>query len=292
MGSRRPARTYRCPAGHKHGATLTCYRTHGCGCEPCTTKNRLNGQAERKRAAYGRSTPPVDATATRERVHELAKTMSLRGIARAVGMSQCTIQRINDGTTNRVEQKTVERIFAITSPHLLPATLIDATGTKRRLHALASIGWSHRLVAVEAGLDPFYAHKILSKPMCRTSTVAAIAEAYERLSQTKPPTETTAQRSQVAKTRAYAKRNGWPAPDAWWDVDMDDPKAEPDLLVEPDEPGWMVAELDHMYRLGESPIQAAQTLDRSIDALRKRAHAHGRHDIAAWLTTDERLVAA
>src|SRR5688572_27578098 len=32
-------RTYRCPSGHKHGATGTCYHFHKCGCDKCVAGN-------------------------------------------------------------------------------------------------------------------------------------------------------------------------------------------------------------------------------------------------------------
>lgn len=166
-----------------------------------------------------------------------------------------------------------------------------AIGTRRRVHALNTLGWSTPAIFAYAGLGTRGRDNI-AREKVTVRTHVGIRRAYEDLATRRPPETTMPERVSAVRTRKDAERRGYPGPDAWWDTDIDDPNAEPDMAVAPDEPGWIVAELDHMYRLGESPIQASQTLGRSLDTLRKRAHAHGRHDIAAWLTADERLTAA
>lgn len=41
-----------CPPWHKHGATLTCYLAHRCGCAECRAEVNRRGRVARRRRAY------------------------------------------------------------------------------------------------------------------------------------------------------------------------------------------------------------------------------------------------
>lgn len=96
----------------------------------------------------------------------------------------------------------------------------------RRLQALATIGWSRKVIAARLGIK----HQSLYKLNEDTSYVtqarfAQIDQVYRELSMRVPPQATKADRVRVAMTKAAAARNGWAPPLAWDDID--DPNEVP-----------------------------------------------------------------
>lgn len=114
---------------------------------------------------------------------------------------------------------------------------VPALGAQRRIQALMRLGWSTSEIATAAG----YSHRnrvrqILNgqkgKP-CRwieRKTFDTIARVYDELAMKLPPERDGHERSVRGKTRAHARRNQWPPPLAWDDVD--DPDEQPHGLRE------------------------------------------------------------
>lgn len=104
-----------------------------------------------------------------------------------------------------------------------PSPFVDSTGTRRRVQALAALGWSFVQIAERAGLHrtatPKAAH--LDRPV-RRETADAIQAAFRVMCMTKPPTDTPRQRVSVARMRRIASENGWVPPLAWDDIDNDE----------------------------------------------------------------------
>jgi hypothetical protein len=103
-----------------------------------------------------------------------------------------------------------------TGPRRSGLPRLDATGSRRRLQALAAIGWSCRQLSAELGSTGDVLFKLVSG---RTTTVNArtarrVAELYDRLSMTPGPSLQVAER---------ALKAGWPPPLAWDDELLDDP---------------------------------------------------------------------
>jgi transcriptional regulator with XRE-family HTH domain len=96
--------------------------------------------------------------------------------------------------------------------------LVDGCGVRRRLNALAAIGWSRHALAAELGCDRSNVQKVVRSKRSAPETVAAVRELYDRLSMTPGP---------HAAARATAIRRGWAPPLAWDDHDIDDPTAQP-----------------------------------------------------------------
>lgn len=275
-------RTYRCPDSHRHDATITCYRTHGCGCDKCVTRNREQGRMERKKVAYGRTTPLVDATPIRNYLWILSGEMSIRAISRATGLTQATVQRIYHGDTKRLHQATANKIMAIEDPALLPSSLIDATGTHRRMQALAVMGWSLAEVSRRAGLEYQWGGRLLRQETVRADTAERIAGVYRELWSTPAPTVTGVQRMQVAKTKQFAARHGWVGPLHWNNIDKDPEPVE----IEPEDrlhKGWVLDELDMLREAGESAETAVAALRRNVKSTASLAYRHGRPDLGRWL---------
>lgn len=112
----------------------------------------------------------------------------------------------------------------------LTSTLVDATGTKRRIQALIAMGWTLQEVSTDAGgYTKNWCHLILNQETVTSTTAAKIAAVYERLSMT-VPTGPYRQR-----TRSRAARNGWLPPLAWDDIDTDEapPVADETKEIDP-----------------------------------------------------------
>jgi hypothetical protein len=93
--------------------------------------------------------------------------------------------------------------------------LVDATGTRRRLQALAAIGWPPRALAERLGIQP---DNILRRHRVRVGTARLVAAVYDQLSMTPGPD---------TRSAAAARRRGWAPPLAWDDDSIDDPAARP-----------------------------------------------------------------
>lgn len=105
--------------------------------------------------------------------------------------------------------------------YVLP--LIDATGTRRRLQALAYDGWAlERLAAMaEAGPETFgRVQRNARGPKVRPETAAKVRALFDRLA---------ASQGGSARTASHARRQGWLPWHVWEAVDIDDPDALPDV---------------------------------------------------------------
>lgn len=98
--------------------------------------------------------------------------------------------------------------------------MVDATGTTRRVQALVAFGYTWRDIAVALGLSPQRAANLGfgRYPVLHRDNAAKVAEVFERLSLT-PGTSKYA--------LVVAARYGFAPPDAWSELSIDDPAAEP-----------------------------------------------------------------
>lgn len=99
----------------------------------------------------------------------------------------------------------------------------DATGTTRRLQALAADGWPAPLLAERLNLNPVTISNL--RRAFHTNVFGATAEAvaalYDELAPTIGPSD---------RTRAHATRQGWHPREAWDGLDIDDPNILPACL--------------------------------------------------------------
>lgn len=108
--------------------------------------------------------------------------------------------------------------------------MVDSRGTKRRLRALAAIGWDFYSIATEMGEHREWVWQIYRRDTVRVITAKKVEAAYDRLCMTVPTgwVADRARRSAVAK--------GWVGPLAWDDIDNDDapnnPEADPEQGVD------------------------------------------------------------
>lgn len=98
---------------------------------------------------------------------------------------------------------------------------VDAIGTVRRLQALSRAGWrfgdlAPRLNTTEHALQALV--RADRGPTCARRTAAEVRMIFEELEQEPGPSP---------RSRARARFKGWPPPECWYGVDMDDPAACP-----------------------------------------------------------------
>lgn len=160
----------------------------------------------------------VDAGPTREhlvRLRELQWTYT--AIAKRSGVARTAVREAFG--RRHVQAATEAAILAVPlTRHLSKNVLVDATGTRRRVEALAYLGWplSH--------LEPRFTRcrgrvgKAIATGWVSTVIAADVERVYRELENTPGP-------SDIARRRAL--RRGFVGPAAWDNRDIDDPQARP-----------------------------------------------------------------
>lgn len=149
---------------------------------------------------------------------------------------------------------------------------INARGSRRRLRALARVGYGLGTLAAETGVGASTLAMIRNSNVRVTAARAnTITDAYDRLHLTPGP-------DPQATMRAVMK--GWPAPLAW--TDIDDPNEQPcvgrsEHIYLADE---LAAEWDHFRRSGESIEQAARQLGVTVGAIEKAVERSSKRSAA------------
>lgn len=102
----------------------------------------------------------------------------------------------------------------------LPAALVPALGTVRRLRALMALGWPSPQLAGRTGMATEQVLRLVAggRERVRRGTAAAVARLYDELSMRPGPS---------TRTRLRATARGWMPPLAWDEDSLDDPAAVP-----------------------------------------------------------------
>ena len=105
-------------------------------------------------------------------------------------------------------------------------------GTRRRLQALASRGWSPQALQAATGLPVADISAITSGRRPASPELGqSVAAAYNQLWDQPPPAATPRDQHLATAARTNAHRQGWPPPLGWDDDEIDLPRARP-------APGW------------------------------------------------------
>jgi transcriptional regulator with XRE-family HTH domain len=153
--------------------------------------------------------------------------------------------------------------------------MVDVTGTRRRIRALARIGWSLHEVARRLGVPVqslSRAHR--HSGHVRLATAQKVAALYDELSMTPGPS---------VHARCHAERQGWPPPLAWDDDDIDNPTARPAHNLRGTTPGRprdidREEQVMHLTRCGVSVAGIAMRLrmhERQVERIRARYREEG-----------------
>ena len=205
----------------KHGS-LTAYAKHGCRCEPCRAAAAKASKAWRRDNYLG-IVKLVDAQPLKDHVAMLmAEGMSFKAIALTAGWA--SRNALADAMTRkRVTPRTLARVLAV-HPELdnRKDAYVDATGSARRLQALAVNGWPTRNLAKQLGhKDPATIQHIANgkTPTIRLRTKDDIRALFDELWDQPGPSKRTAD---------IAKARGWLPALAWDDDLIDRPEHQPE----------------------------------------------------------------
>lgn len=226
--ARRPVRDCHHPvADHRHG-TRAAYVLDRCRCEPCTAAAT---RAEKVRGLRGEPAYVSSAEAVAHIRALQAAGLGWKRVARLAGIPKSSVypllygrpDRNGGALRTRARPATVAAILAVPMPG--PADLgsrvtVHSLGTRRRVQALATLGWSVARVAAEAGLASRQAlDGAMHSDVTSAGTAAAVTAAYERLWDTPPTAHSRTTAGAIARTRDRARRLGWAPPMAWDDPD-------------------------------------------------------------------------
>jgi hypothetical protein len=193
---------------------------HQAGCEACRTFSRQYRRIRDDQLAAGTWTSQLvpAGEASRHIRHLLASGMRIVDIVADTRISHAGLTRIlygADRVTTRAAN--VATILAV-RPRPVDSALVDGTGTRRRLRALARIGYPQPDLAARLGCAETLISRWLHQGRAHRDTAAAVKVLYDRLHATEGPSRIAAER---------AGRCGWDGPEAWSDQTIDDPQAEP-----------------------------------------------------------------
>lgn len=195
---------------------------NGCTQKGCTEDATTRGYCEShyRRRVRMRIFGYRDAEPLRGHVAELRHLgWTWEAIAATAGLSNHTARLIHLGETQDVWPETVERLLSVPLVPYYSHHGVDSTGTRRRVQALAWMGWPCREIAARAGTTERSLHRLIRPDRRISAALAArVAAVYEELCMTPGPSRITASKARGA---------GHAPPLAWDGVDIDDPKARP-----------------------------------------------------------------
>ncbi|MFJ1647935.1 hypothetical protein [Streptomyces sp. NPDC088258] len=238
----------------------------------------------RRLIAYGQWQPFTDAHPVREHVTAIRATgMSLKNLSTATGVTVATLDHLYYGGTgyppaHQIRTESANALLAYW-PRLddyVDAAVIDATGTRRRMQALAATGWPATATHGQIG---YLAPRSVEKLRRNTQVTARVARTVRDLY----PTASTGRAEDHGVTpwlaqrcRAYAASCGWTPPSTWDDDTIDDPDAIPEWTGRcGTDRGWWTHRLEQITVC--SPCELAH-------GEWKRANAHlGKRDYMAAL---------
>ncbi len=257
----------------EHTPSATCYRRHACHCPECDRDFK-----RRKKLSRNGLVRMVDAEPVRQHVQTLqARGYTTSGIATAAGVGNQLIEYLLT-TARKVHSRTAAAILAVNHP----AGLVDATGTRRRLQALAAIGWTFAQMADHLGYnDATTVHHWTRSTRVTQSTAAAAAELYDAAWDKPQPPSLAADRS-----RRTAARKGWPPPLAWDDDEIDDPNARPHLGEGHNVWGSPLENVEWLAEAGEKLPGIARQLGKTEDSIKTLLWRHGRTSLLTKITPD------
>jgi hypothetical protein len=236
----------------------------------------------RRLIAYGQWQPFADAQPVREHVQAIRGAgMSLAGIAKYTGVNIGSIDHLLYGKAPyppavKIRTENAQALLAYwpTLDDFDDGAVIDATGTRRRIQALAAAGWPSN--AIHQHINHI-THKAVERLRASQRVTARTARAardfYNQVS------EQTAEDHGVtpwvaARTRTYATKYEWAPPIAWDDDTIDDPTAQPDYgrkLNFHERAALRREEIIHFAWHGDTPEQILARLDNEVSIATVRA---------------------
>lgn len=198
---------------------------------------RNRWQRRRRRLiGYGQWQPFTDAQPVRQHVLAIkASGMGLVGIVKHTGVSLGSLEHLVYGkddyppaVTIRTESARALLAYWPTLDDYDDHNIIDGTGTRRRVQALAVAGWSSKAMHQHASIANVQTFERLRARTKVTARLArAVRDLYDEVS-AKTAEDFGVTPWLAARTRTYAAKHQWAGPEAWDDDTIDDPEAHPD----------------------------------------------------------------
>lgn len=241
----------------------------GCKCDLCRAANARYTKVAKYRSDKGISTL-VDAAPVKAHLQQLrAAGVGRRTIAARSGVSLTVISRLigidRHRPARRIHPDTARKLLAVTTSDQADGTFIDATGARRRLQALVTLGWTQTEIAARIGWTTANLNRITLGHVDNITrgTHQLIDELYEQLSMLPGPSQ---------RARGVAQRRGWLPPLAWDDID--DPTEQPtgDFIRRHDRIDPL--DVQELHQAGETKDAIAQRLGiarSSVDTYLARA---------------------
>ncbi|GCD40852.1 hypothetical protein [Streptomyces paromomycinus] len=213
------------------------YKLDGCRCYVCGFAVAQWRDAREQAVRRGQWQPYVDAAPVRAHLRRLqACGLGLRRIAQAAGVDRKRLQAVLHGRPERgtppqrqVRPGLAQAVLAIepTEDLLGPATVIDATGTRRRLQALVAAGWPQARLAARLGMARGCVSALMARERVCVRTVRAVKALYDTL-WCADPRRHGVDAQAYSRARNQARSRYWAPVGAWDDDTLDDPAAVPD----------------------------------------------------------------
>ena len=266
--------THICDPSHKHGQTSNCYSMHKCRCDECREVRAEQHRAYRRKIRNGHIQEYVDAGPIAHHIRLLVRDRwEYADIAKVSGVSEPTIGRVRRGVTKRVETETADAILG-TLPRMRdranPNRMVNAVGVRRRIRALAAVGWTIREIARRVGKTPSQMWWYERQDMVTVATHRTVSAVYDEMWNETPPQGTTEQVRIYKRSRTHAATRGWHGPLAWDDETIDDPMAIPDI---DGSQGWSDTDLIQAAVDGEKPKLTPEQRREVIAILNERRWA-------------------
>lgn len=195
--------------------------------------------------------------------------------------------RCTECRTAATEYKFWRRNIAAAGRDDLVEVTVDARGVRRRLEALAAIGWTNRRLAERLGVDPAQVGRWLMAGRVTFTTHTRVEALYDALSDHPAPQGTTGDRISAQRAINRAQREGWSRPIDWDDIDLDEDPATVTLMLTP--PVEVVDDVAVLRAVEGSRVSL--TIQERREAVRQ-LHARGLNDkpIAAMLGVTSKTI--
>ena len=212
----------------------------GCPCDACRAIRTQQVTRWRLRSQQG-VTFWMDAEPVRAHVLHLVKVYGMpdKAIAAQVGVGRWVLRSLFWGNNGRPPSQRVvaehgrRLLTARFDLDVIPATsLVNSTGTQRRIQGLAVAGYGGSEVARRLGKLPPNLHRLMRSPAVTAGLARAVRDLANELETVPPPSGDRFERGAIVKARRHAAHHGWVALAAWDDID--NPEAKPVLPDAPD----------------------------------------------------------
>jgi len=221
--------------GRPHGNAK--YHLENCRCPACCKAARDYDNNRRRAIAYGRWQPFVDAEPVRQHVRALGEFgIGWIRAAKLAGVSTGGVSKLLYGDnlrglapTKRVRPETALKLLAVEPvlDNLGHRTVVDGTGTRRRLQALVYAGWTQSELARRMQMNRSNFARTIDSGLVEVATLKTVQALYDQLWRT-DPVEAGVPAHRATAARQIATSRGWAPTGAWDDDRIDDPAAHPD----------------------------------------------------------------